>query len=134
MIHQLNINGKDKVETAIERIKTFEPQEGYWLAYSGGKDSIVVKALCDIANVKYEAHYSHTSVDPPEVVSFIKNQADVEIDYPIDKEGNRITMWNLIPKKKMPPTRLVRYCCEALKERGGGRKIQDNWCKESGIQ
>lgn len=25
-------------------------------------------------------------------------------------------MWNLIPKKLMPPTRLVRYCCKELKE------------------
>lgn len=28
-------------------------------------------------------------------------------------------MWNLIPKKKMPPTRVVRYCCAELKEVGG---------------
>ena len=28
-------------------------------------------------------------------------------------------MWNLIPRKLMPPTRLARYCCEELKESGG---------------
>lgn len=28
-------------------------------------------------------------------------------------------MWNLIPKKKMPPTRIARYCCQYLKEDGG---------------
>lgn len=27
-------------------------------------------------------------------------------------------MWNLIPKKLMPPTRRVRYCCSILKETG----------------
>lgn len=33
-------------------------------------------------------------------------------------------MWNLIPKKLMPPTRLVRYCCDVLKETAGaGRYI-----------
>lgn len=33
-------------------------------------------------------------------------------------------MWNLIPRKLMPPTRLVRYCCAALKETSGrGRWI-----------
>ena len=33
-------------------------------------------------------------------------------------------MWNLIPKKMVPPTRLVRYCCAELKEGGGkGRFI-----------
>lgn len=56
----------DKVKVAIERIKAFEPAEGYWLAYGGGKDSVVCKALCDMAGVKYQAHYSCTSVDPPE--------------------------------------------------------------------
>lgn len=47
MIDQLNMSGKTKVETAIERIKTFEPPEGYFLAFSGGKDSVVIKALAD---------------------------------------------------------------------------------------
>jgi phosphoadenosine phosphosulfate reductase len=34
--------GHDKVEEAIERIKMFEPPEGYYLADSGGKDSSVI--------------------------------------------------------------------------------------------
>lgn len=29
----------DKVQTAIDRLKAFEPREGYYLAFSGGKDS-----------------------------------------------------------------------------------------------
>lgn len=38
--------------------------------------------------------------------------------------GGNTTMWNLIPRKLMPPTRLVRYCCSVLKETGGrGRWI-----------
>ena len=33
-------------------------------------------------------------------------------------------MWSLIPQKLIPPTRIVRYCCEVLKEHGGtGRMI-----------
>lgn len=28
-------------------------------------------------------------------------------------------MWDLIPRKLMPPTRLMRYCCSVLKETGG---------------
>ena len=32
-------------------------------------------------------------------------------------------MWNLIPRKLMPPTRVVRYCCEALKESGGDGRL-----------
>ena len=28
-------------------------------------------------------------------------------------------MWSLIPQKLMPPTHVVRYCCDVLKEQGG---------------
>lgn len=125
MIHQLDFNGKDKVEKAIMRLQTYEPPEGYWLCFSGGKDSVVIKALADMANVKYDAYYRVTSVDPPELVRFIKdNHPDVIFDYPRDKDGNRVTMWNLIPKKKMPPTRLARYCCAVLKESGGAGRLK----------
>lgn len=116
---QLNIYGKDKVEQAIERLKTFEPEEGYYLAFSGGKDSVCIKALADMAGVKYDAHYNITTVDPPELVQFVKTFPDVQMDSSYYKDGTRITMWNLIARKKMPPTRVTRYCCEFLKERGG---------------
>ena len=124
MIGQLNIHGDDMVQTAIKRLRTFEPPEGYYLAFSGGKDSVVIKELADMAGVKYDAHYTLTSVDPPELVQFIKSFPDVQIDKPRDKDGKQITMWNLIPKKKMPPTRVVRYCCASLKEtQGQGRFV-----------
>lgn len=125
MIHQLDFNGRDKVDKAILRLQTYEPEEGYYLCFSGGKDSCVIKALADMAGVKYDAHYSVTSVDPPELVYFIKDKyPDVEFEYARDKDGNRITMWNLIPKKKMPPTRIARYCCAQLKETGGKGRLK----------
>lgn len=123
MLGQINFFGLDRVEAAVERLKAYEPPEGYWLAFSGGKDSVVIKALADMAGVKYEAHYQNTSVDPPELVQFIKTFDDVKMDSPKDKDGKRITMWNLIPKKKMPPTRIVRYCCHELKEASGKGRI-----------
>ena len=121
MIDQLNIYGMTKLEVAIERIKQIEPRGGSWyLAFSGGKDSCVIKALCDMAGVKYDAHYRVSSVDPPELIRFIKEKhPDVVFDFPRDKDGKVITMWNLIPQKHMPPTRMVRYCCKYLKEDGG---------------
>lgn len=110
----------EKVRKSIKRLKAFEPPEGYYLAFSGGKDSVVVKALCDIAGVKYDATYHVTSVDPPELVQFIKDaHPDVTREIPKDKDGKPVTMWNLIPRKLMPPTRLQRYCCTELKETGG---------------
>lgn len=120
MLEQLNMAGLNKVDVAIKRFQTFEPPEGYYLCFSGGKDSVVIKALADMAKVKYDAHYNLTSVDPPELVRFIREQySDVAIEKPRDKDGKQITMWNLIPKEKMPPTRIARYCCKVLKEGGG---------------
>ena len=113
----------DMVQRAIDRLKAFEPKEGYWLAYSGGKDSIVIKRLAEMAGVKFEAHYNVTSVDPPELVQFIKKQKDVYFDIPKDKNGKAITMWSLIAKKKIPPTRIVRYCCAYLKETAGKGRL-----------
>ena len=138
MIHQLNLEGKDKVEVAIERIqnyaKIFERQaseEGFWLAFSGGKDSCVCKKLLDMAGVRYEAHYQVTTVDPPELIRFIKeHHKDVIWDisrYKKDgifvKAGDQVTMWNLIPEKRIPPTRIARYCCAELKEAGGDGRL-----------
>ena len=114
----------EKVKKSIERLKAFEPPEGYYLAFSGGKDSVACKALLDMAGVKYDATYRVTSVDPPELVRFIKNQhPDVKREVPRDNDGKPITMWNLIPRKLMPPTRLARYCCSSLKESGGDGRM-----------
>jgi len=117
-----------KVENSIRWLKSFEPPEGYFRASSGGKDSCVLKALADMAGVKYDAHYSVTSVDPPELVRFIKKyHPDVSMDIPRedpdDPSSPPITMWNLIPKKRMPPTRIARYCCEYMKESNGEGRI-----------
>ena len=123
---------REKVNKSIKRLKTFEPEEGYYLAFSGGKDSVVCKALLIMAGVKFDATYRVTSVDPPELVRFIKEQhPDVkrevpryQKDYKNEKlAGKPITMWNLIPEKMMPPTRMARYCCEKLKEDGGDGRI-----------
>lgn len=110
----------DKEQHAIETLQAFCPEEGYYVAFSGGKDSVCIKALCDLAGVKYDAHYRVTSIDPPELVQFIKREyPDVEFEIPRDKNGKQITMASLIVKQGIPPTRLARYCCEHLKESGG---------------
>lgn len=104
---------RDKVQMALDMLREFEPEEGYYLAYSGGKDSTVLLDLARRSGVKFDAHYNLTTVDPPELVYFIRTQPDVVIDSP------EKTMWELIVKKRMPPTRVARYCCVVLKESGG---------------
>ena len=115
---------RDKVQTAIKRLQAFEPPEGYYVAFSGGKDSQCVYHLCQMAGVKFDAHYAITSVDPPELVRFIReNYPDVEFTRQYYPDGKPITMWSLIAEHTIPPTRKARYCCASLKEPGGGGRI-----------
>lgn len=124
MVRGMTSDLSEKVKASIERLKAFCPPEGYYLAFSGGKDSVVCKRLLDMAGCKYDATYRITSVDPPELYRFIRDQhPDVKREYPRDKDGNVVTMWNLIPRKLIPPTRCMRYCCHWLKESGGDGRM-----------
>lgn len=116
-------NLSTKVKKSIDRLKCFEPEDGYYLAYSGGKDSDVIRILADIANVKHENVHNLTTVDAPETIRYIKSLPDVMIEQPFYKDGKPKTMWNLIVKKGMPPTMVVRYCCSEFKESYGKGKV-----------
>lgn len=135
LVEETLFGREDKVQKAIDRLKAFEPPEGYYLAFSGGKDSQTIYHLAKMANVKFDAHYSVTSVDPPELMRFIKeyypdviwerprwNDGKPEHYYP-DGKPKQITMWNLIADHTIPPTRQARYCCAVLKEPGGGGRV-----------
>lgn len=108
----------DKVAYSIAQIRLHEPKEGYYVSFSGGKDSCVILALTKMAGVKFDAHYYPTTVDPPELVHFIK-QKHPEVIF------SKLTtnMWKLIEKKRMPPTRHFRYCCQVFKESHGMGRI-----------
>lgn len=127
----------DKLDKAIERLKlAAQMSETYYqqpliVTTSGGKDSDVCLALAKIAGINYEVQHNHTTADAPETVyhvreTFRRLESDgvkCTINWPTYK-GKPVTMWTLIPQKLMPPTRLVRYCCDVLKEGGGaGRMI-----------
>lgn len=100
--------------------------------YSGGKDSDVMLELFKRSGVPFEVLNSHTTVDAPQTVQHIRetfHRLEIDgikcsIDYHekiVDGKKTRLTMWNLIPRRLMPPTRMVRYCCSELKESGGGK-------------
>lgn len=110
----------EKEKRAIQYLRSFEPEEEpYYLCYSGGKDSDAIRILAQLAGVKHECKHNLTTVDAPETVRYVRETIGKEnINYP--KES----MWQLIVRKRMPPTRIARYCCEVLKERGGEGRLK----------
>lgn len=109
----------DKVADAVKLLQEHEPPEGYFLCFSGGKDSVVIYDLAVKAGVMFTAHHSVTGVEPPQLMKFIRrNFPLVHNEYPA------VTMRELILKKAIPPLRVARYCCRELKERGGEGRVK----------
>lgn len=89
------------------------PEEGYFLGFSGGKDSQAVYHLCKLAGVRFEPYYSVTGIDTPETIHFIReNYPDVEFIH------HKQNFFQLVEEKGLP-TIMRRYCCERLKEHFG---------------
>lgn len=126
----------DKFDNAIELFKMGSriSQRNYGqpivVTYSGGKDSDVLLEVAKASGEPFEVHNSHTTCDaPPTVYHIRKKFRELElqgikctIERPTYK-GEYISMWSLIPRKLMPPTRLVRYCCSVLKETGCANRM-----------
>jgi len=109
-----NDGAGDLISDAIMLLREHEPPEGYHLAFSGGKDSIVIHDLAKRAGVKFTGNFSKTTVDPPEVLKFIKENYP-EVVWAIPKKS----MFQIIVDHGTPPTRFRRFCCRDLKEIGG---------------
>lgn len=126
----------DKEQMAITRLQDAAKlsehryKKPLMVTYSGGKDSQVLVALAERAGINFEVVNSHTTADAPETVYFIREQFKAmeergikcSIVMPRYKD-KPVSMWTLIPQKLMPPTRLVRYCCDVLKENTGKNRF-----------
>ena len=128
----------DLEQTAIERLKMASDmslrlyKQPLVITYSGGKDSDVLLHLAEASGIPFEVLHSLTTADAPETVWHVRDTfrrleltgVKCDIDTHRTPDGGNVTMWNLIPRKLMPPTRWMRYCCSELKEGGAkGRWI-----------
>lgn len=104
-----------KIQMAVNLIGTMCDSKNAMLAFSGGKDSIVIRELKRLSGIKTEDVYSVTTIDPPELVRYImKHHEDVRwIRQP------KTLLQRMIDGAKGPPTRLSRWCCEEYKENTG---------------
>lgn len=113
-----------KIDDSIALIRKGErlalalnPEDGYFVGFSGGKDSQVLLDLVKRAGVKYKAHYNVTTIDPPENVRFIRQYyPEVHFIHP------RQTFIKMIEKRGLP-TIFHRFCCEELKEKSGAGNV-----------
>jgi phosphoadenosine phosphosulfate reductase len=120
----MNKQLQNKIDYSIDLIRKFEQlalkydERGFWVAFSGGKDSQVILELTKIAGVKYHAEMQVTTVDPPELMKFVrKYYPDVKLNRP------KINMYDLIRKKKSLPLIGRRFCCYYLKELSGANTV-----------
>lgn len=91
---------------------------GYFLAFSGGKDSQCLYHVAKLAGVKFVPHMNLTSVDPPEVIRFVKQQyPDVHFIKP------KKSIYQYAVEKQILPTQRVRWCCNEYKEHAGAGKV-----------
>jgi len=110
---------RDKVKEAIDILKDLEPKGGYYLADSGGKDSTVILELARMSGVNYDSHYNVTTIDPPELIYFLREHHKETIFERPEKP-----LLQKMIEKGVYPSRKMRWCCELYKEKGGvGRLI-----------
>lgn len=113
MLHSVEL-----LQKAEKIVKAYDPQDGFFLAFSGGKDSQALFHIAQLAEVQFKGHMNLTSVDPPEVIRFIKrNYPEVELTKPKD------SIFNIAVKKNILPTMGVRWCCAEFKETAGAGKV-----------
>lgn len=99
-----------KIEYSVDLIRKSEkmalrldPENGFYNTFSGGKDSQCLYHLVKLAGVKAKTHMNLTSVDPPEVIRFVKQQyPEVELIKP------RMSIYDMAKKKHILPTRRCR--------------------------
>lgn len=114
-----------KIEYSIDLIRKSEkmalrldPESGFYNTFSGGKDSQVLHHLVKLAGVKHKTHMNLTSVDPPEVIRFVKEHyPDVELIKP------KMSIYEMAKRKHILPTMRFRWCCAEYKEISGIGKV-----------
>ena len=108
----------DLVRKAERLALSYDPENGYFNTFSGGKDSQCLYHIVKLAGVAHKTHMNLTSVDPPEVIRFVRTHyPDVELIKPKD------SIFNIAVRRRILPTKRVRWCCQEYKEMAGAGKV-----------
>ena len=97
---------------------TYDGDDGFFLAFSGGKDSQALYHVAKLAGVRFRAHMNFTSVDPPQVIRFVRTcYPDVITHAPVK------SIFALAVDRGILPSMRIRWCCADLKESAGAGKV-----------
>jgi len=115
----LKLQYQDPVGMAIDRLRQFEPPEGYLLQYSGGKDSDTVLDLLIKSRVKFDIEHGLTTLDAPETIRHVlkvfERLKQLNINCNIRKSV--MTAWSLLASKTAPPNSLDPLLLSIFKRR-----------------
>jgi len=101
---------EDYVEKAISFLKK-NVKGQVLVAFSGGKDSIVMYEIVKRSKIPFRLSHSITTIDPPEVLRFIKE------NYPeCEFCKSKHSFWKMTLMSN-PPLLGKRWCCTALKKK-----------------
>jgi len=99
----LHVPLDNKEDIAIMAIRHYEPMalerspDGFYECFSGGKDSIVQDKLFELSGVKFTRNLNNTTIDPPELLSFVRKY------YPD-------TIWHNPPQGNLPMYMKEKSC------------------------
>lgn len=114
-----------KMEHTIELLQkaerlalTYDKEDGFYLAFSAGKDSQALYHMAELAGVKFKGHVSWTSVDPPQVIRFKRQYYPEVVEHKPKK-----SIYDLAIDRGILPSKRIRWCCADLKESAGDGKV-----------
>ena len=117
-IHDKYLDGRDKVDVSIARLRMNCTGKRVLCAFSGGKDSQCCYHLLKDAGIQFTAQYSITRFEPPELVSFIRaNYPDVSF-----RRAYKMSLMEEIAYRGLP-NRWARWCCNAKHKKTDGFDI-----------
>lgn len=107
--HLSSMEVQDKVKLAISLMKSVHSVRPYSMAFSGGKDSVLMEWLAKEAGIRVPMVYNNTTIDPVGTISFcMKHNCTIV--------RSKESFLQLVEKKGMP-TMFKRFCCQELKEK-----------------
>ena len=118
-------NLKKKIQHSVELIRKaekialmYDPKDGYYNTFSGGKDSQALFHIVKMSGVKFKTHMSLTSDDPGDVIRFVKTE------YPsVIRQKPEMSIFQKAVERGILPTMRVRWCCADFKESAGAGKV-----------